>query len=167
MSVGLCKGLRQLTYSHYSPYLSLPSGRLILAVLGFSWLGLAPLGHPRQVLCGSKIAVFHLKLIAACIGVGLMGPGHCLNIDKCLYCVLQLFYHWWRPILGLQFMEYHKKVPRLGNVLHFVGQWGFWWENGIGDSFSPSWALRSEHNFPFLDTNAFCPKGKFPTSALP
>jgi hypothetical protein len=160
MSVGLYKGLRQLTYSHHSPYLSLPSGR---HHPGCSW----PLGYPRQVLCESKIAIFHLKLIAACIGAGLMGPGHCLNIDGCLYCVLQLLYHWWLPILGLQFMEYHKKVLRLGNVLHFVGQWGFWWENGIGDSYSPWWALRSEHNFPFLDTNAFCPKRNFPTSALP
>jgi hypothetical protein len=80
---------------------------------------------------------------------------------------LQLLYHWWLPLLELQLMECYKKVPCFRNVLHFVGQWGYWLENGMCDSCSPQWALQSEHNFPFLDTNTFHPKRKFLVLALP
>jgi hypothetical protein len=41
----------------------------------------------------NKVHLKGLKLMAAYIGVGLMSPGHCLSIDRCSYCVLQLLYH--------------------------------------------------------------------------
>jgi hypothetical protein len=110
----------------------------------------------------AKIDIFRLKcwkLMAAYIGVKLIGPGHCLNIDGCSYWGLQLRYHWWLPTLGLKLMKCYKKVLHLGNVLHFVGQRVYWSENGIDDFCSPQRALRHEHNFFFWTLTPFTQKG--------
>jgi hypothetical protein len=84
----------------------------------------------------SYISLKMLKTDAAYIGVGLMGPSHCLTIDGCLYWVLQPLYYWWLPILGLQLMECHKKALNLGKYFAFCGltrllmgkwyRWLFW-----------------------------------------
>jgi hypothetical protein len=112
------------------PYLSLSSGG---HHPGFSQLDLAPFGHPRKDLSALKIAIFHLKylkLMPTGIGVVLMGPSHCLNIDGYSYLVLQLLYHWWLPILGLQLMECCTKAPGLRKYFAFcestgllIGKW--------------------------------------------
>jgi hypothetical protein len=72
--------------------------------------------------------------MAVCIGVGLMGPGHCLNIDGCSYWVLQLLYHWWLPYWGCNWWNATIKHQLSESILHFVGQRGYWLENGVGDS---------------------------------